>query len=70
MFYFQHSQHMMNQTGCGVNPVSYPMGTGGSFLGLMQPGREADHSPPSSTEVTIVRCYTSASQSVSSWRGA
>jgi hypothetical protein len=24
-------------------PESYPMGTGGSFLGVKQPGREADH---------------------------
>jgi hypothetical protein len=38
------------QTGPG--PASYPMGTGGSFPGgKARPGRDADHSPPSSAEV-------------------
>jgi hypothetical protein len=32
----------------GSDPASYPMGTRGSF-----PGREADHSPPSSAEVKV-----------------
>jgi hypothetical protein len=27
------------------------MGIRGSFLGIKQPGRESDHSPPSSAEV-------------------
>jgi hypothetical protein len=35
----------------GAHPASYPMGTRGSFPGVKQPGREADHSPPSSVEV-------------------
>jgi hypothetical protein len=40
------------QTGSGAHPASYPMGTGGSFPGRKaRPGREADHSPPSSAEV-------------------
>jgi hypothetical protein len=40
------------QTGCGAHPASYPMGTGGSFPGgKARPGRDADHSPPSSVEV-------------------
>jgi hypothetical protein len=40
------------QTGSGAHPASYPMGTGGSFLGgKARPGRDADHSPPSSAEV-------------------
>jgi hypothetical protein len=40
------------QTGSGAHPVSYPVGTGGSFPGgKEQPGRDADHSPPSSAEV-------------------
>jgi hypothetical protein len=40
------------QTGCGAHPFSYPMGTGGSFPGgKARPGRDADHSPPSSAEV-------------------
>jgi hypothetical protein len=34
-----------------THPASYPMGTRGSFPGVKQPGREADHSPPSSAEV-------------------
>jgi hypothetical protein len=35
------------QTGSGVNPTSYPMGTGG----VKSPGREADHLPPASAKV-------------------
>jgi hypothetical protein len=39
------------QTGSGVHPTSYKMGTGGSFPGVKWQGREADHSPPNSAEV-------------------
>jgi hypothetical protein len=39
------------QTGSGAHPVSYPVGTGGLSLGVKRPGRESDHSPPSSAEV-------------------
>jgi hypothetical protein len=40
------------QTGSGVHPTSCPMGTGGPFSGGKErPGRDADHSPPSSAEV-------------------
>jgi hypothetical protein len=40
------------QTGSGAHPGSCPMGTGGPFPGgKARPGREADHSPPSSAEV-------------------
>jgi hypothetical protein len=40
------------QIGSGAHPASYPMGTGGSFPGgKARPGRDADHSPPSSAEV-------------------
>jgi hypothetical protein len=35
------------QTGSGAYPASYPMGTGGKA----RPGRDADHSLPSSAEV-------------------
>jgi hypothetical protein len=36
----------------GVYPASCPMGTGGPFPGgKAQPGRDTDHSPPSSAEV-------------------
>jgi hypothetical protein len=35
-----------------AHPASYPMGTGGPFPGgKARPGRDADHSPPSSAEV-------------------
>jgi hypothetical protein len=40
------------QTGSGVHPASYPMGTVGPFPGCKaRPGRDADHSPPSSAEI-------------------
>jgi hypothetical protein len=40
------------QTGSGTHPASCTMGTGGPFPGgKVQPGRDADHSPPSSAEV-------------------
>jgi hypothetical protein len=39
------------QTGSGAHPASSPMGTGGPFPGGKErPGRDADHSPPSSAE--------------------
>jgi hypothetical protein len=41
------------------------MGTGGSFPGgKARPGRDADHSPPSSAEV-MSRSYTSSPSSAS-----
>jgi hypothetical protein len=46
------SLHHRVQDGSGAHPVSYSMRSRGSLLGVKQPGREADHSPPSSTEVT------------------
>jgi hypothetical protein len=40
------------QTGSGVHPASCTMGTGGPFPGAKaRPGRDSDHSPPSSVEV-------------------
>jgi hypothetical protein len=39
------------QTGSGVHPTSYPMGTGGSFPGVKRPEREADHLSQTSAEV-------------------
>jgi hypothetical protein len=39
------------QTGSGVHQTSYTRGTGGSFPGVKQPVREADHSTPASAEV-------------------
>lgn len=47
------------QAGSGVHPASYLVGTGGSFSGVKQPGREADHSPPSSAEAKKTWIYTS-----------
>jgi hypothetical protein len=39
------------QTGSGVHPASCTMGTGGPFPGpKVRPGRDADHTPRSSTE--------------------
>jgi hypothetical protein len=46
------SSSLCVQTGSGAHPASYPMGTGGSFPGSKAlPGRDADHSPPSSAEL-------------------
>jgi hypothetical protein len=54
----------------GAHPASYPMGTRASFPGVKQPGREADHSPPSSAEVKeCVELYLH-SANTPSWRGA
>jgi hypothetical protein len=40
------------QTGSGAHPASCPVGVGGPFRGdKARPGRDADHSPPSSAEV-------------------
>jgi hypothetical protein len=48
------------QTESEAYPASYPMGTGGAIsLGVKRPGREADHSPPSSTDVKNAWRYTS-----------
>jgi hypothetical protein len=41
------SSNLCVQTASGVHPVSCTMGTGGKA----QPGRDADHSSPSSAEV-------------------
>jgi hypothetical protein len=46
------SSDLCVQTGSEVHPVSCKMGTGGSFPGAKErPGRDADHSPPSSAGV-------------------
>jgi len=39
------------QTGSGVHPASYTVGTRGSFPTNIVPGRETDHSPSYSAEV-------------------
>jgi hypothetical protein len=46
------SSSLCVQTGSGVHPASCTMGTGGPFHGVKaRPGRDADHPPPSNTEV-------------------
>jgi hypothetical protein len=47
------------QTGSGVHPTSYTMNTGSSFPGVKRQRREADHSPPTSSEVKKMWIYTS-----------
>jgi hypothetical protein len=44
------------QAGPGAHPASCTMGTR-SFPGVKQPGRGADHPPPSSTEVLRIELY-------------
>jgi len=45
------SSHHRLWNGSGAHPASYPMGTRAFSLGVYQPGREANHSPPPSVEV-------------------
>jgi hypothetical protein len=46
------SSSLCVQTGSGAHPASCTMGTGGPFPGgKARPGRDANHSPPSSAEV-------------------
>jgi hypothetical protein len=46
------SSNLCVQTCSGAHPASCTMGTGGPFPGgKARPGRDADHSPPSSAEV-------------------
>jgi hypothetical protein len=46
------SSSLCVQTGSGAHPAFCTMGTGGPFPeGKARPGRDADHSPPSSAEV-------------------
>jgi hypothetical protein len=39
------------QTGSEAQPASYPMDTGTLSPGVRRPGRETDHSPPTSAKV-------------------
>jgi hypothetical protein len=46
------SSSLCVQTGSGAHPASCTMGAGGPFPGgKARPGRDADHSPPSSAKV-------------------
>jgi hypothetical protein len=59
------------QNGSGAHPASCPMGTGGSFPGgKARPGRDADHSPPSSAEVMNEQALYLLSPQASPWRVA
>jgi hypothetical protein len=50
------SSSLCVQTGSGAHPASCTMGTGGKA----RPGRDADHSSPSSAEIENERSYTSS----------
>jgi hypothetical protein len=59
------------QTGSEAHPASYPMSTGGPFSGgKARPGRDADHSPPSSAEVKYEYELYLLSPQAPSWRVA
>jgi hypothetical protein len=59
MAYMGYEELHIVQTGSGVHPTSYKMGTGGSFPGVKRQVREADHSPPTSVEGKKMWIYTS-----------
>jgi hypothetical protein len=57
------------QTGSGANPACCTMGTGGPFPGAKaRPGRDADHSPPSSAEIENGSELYFLSPQAPSWR--
>jgi hypothetical protein len=55
------SSSLCVQTGSEAHPASCTMGTGGPFpRAKARPGRDADHSPPSSARSRMSRSYTSS----------
>jgi hypothetical protein len=59
------------QTGSGAHPASCPMSNGGPFPGgKARPGRDADHSPPSSAEVKYEQELYLLSPHAPPWRVA
>jgi hypothetical protein len=53
--------YSLRPAGSRAHPASRKMGTGTSFPGnKVRPGRDADHSPPSSAEIKKERGYTSS----------
>jgi hypothetical protein len=59
------------QTGSGAQPASCPVGTRGPFPGgKARPGRDANHSPPSSAEVKYEYELYLLSPHVPPWRVA
>jgi hypothetical protein len=62
------SLHHRVQNDSGVHPASYAMVTRGYFPWVKRPGREADHSPPSTADVTeCVELYLHSSNTPSAW---
>jgi hypothetical protein len=55
IFFLPHSV----QSGSGVHPASYPMGTRDSFPGVNRTGCEPYHSPTSSAKIKNAWSYTS-----------
>jgi hypothetical protein len=53
------SLHHRVETDCGAHPASFPLKPGAVSLEVKRPGREADHSHPSSAEVKNAGGYTS-----------
>jgi hypothetical protein len=62
------SSSLCVHTGSGAHPASCTMGTGGPFRwGKERPGRDIDHSPPSSVEVENEELYLLSPQAPK-WR--
>ena len=51
-----------------LRPTQHPVGTGSFFRGVKRPEREADYSPPPSTEVRNERCSAPSPPCMSSGR--
>jgi hypothetical protein len=68
--YSFHSHYRSEEKSSGDHPDSYPMDTRGSFPGVKQTGREANHSPPSGAEVKEWLELYLHSPSTPLWRGA
>jgi hypothetical protein len=65
------SSSLCVQTGSGAHPASCTVGTGGPFPGgKARPGRDADHSPPSSAEVKYEKELYLLSPQAPPWRVA
>jgi hypothetical protein len=70
--FFFGFQHVMNiiTNGSGAHPASYPVGTGALSVGVKRLAREANHSPPTRSEVKeCVKLYLH-SPNMSSWLGS
>jgi hypothetical protein len=55
------------QTDPETHSASYSMGTGGSFLEVKQPRREADILPPSSAEIKMAELYHHSPIRIMAW---